>query len=185
MIKISTCKERLNYLFDHSNKNDTAIAEELDVSKQTISAWRKGTRSPKKPMIDKIASHYKVDVVWLMGYEDDNPWTENFMRTLTDIVENANEADLQAMDLDRAKIQEIIEKKAPLTFEVACDIVDKLGESFDFMLGRETEQAIYSADEKDGEPIKEAISLMLQLSEHKRIQAVDYLRYLATLSENH
>lgn len=68
-MKVATNQERLNELFDSDPRNDTAIAESLNVSKQTISAWRKGIRSPKKPMLIRIAEIYNVSIEWLMGFD--------------------------------------------------------------------------------------------------------------------
>ena len=67
-MKIATSQERLIELFDSDPRTDTAIAKELCVSKQTISAWRTGTRSPKKAMLVKIANIYHVSIEWLMGF---------------------------------------------------------------------------------------------------------------------
>ena len=72
-MKVSTCQERLNELFNSDSRNDTAIADELGVSKQTVSAWRNGSRSPKKPMLIKLAVMYHVSIEWLMGFDDDAP----------------------------------------------------------------------------------------------------------------
>jgi transcriptional regulator with XRE-family HTH domain len=68
-MKIATNQERLNELFDADPRSDTAIATELGVSKQTISAWRSGYRSPKKPMLIKITEVYNVSIEWLMGFD--------------------------------------------------------------------------------------------------------------------
>lgn len=68
-MKVSTSTERINELFDSDPRNDTTIATILDVSKQTISAWRKGTRSPKKPMLIRISEEFNVSIEWLMGFD--------------------------------------------------------------------------------------------------------------------
>ena len=68
-MKIATSQERLNDLFDRDIRNDSAIADELGISKQTVSAWRKGLRSPKKPMLIRLAEMYHVSIEWLMGFE--------------------------------------------------------------------------------------------------------------------
>lgn len=70
-MKVSTNQERLNELFDSDSRNDSSIAAELGVSKQTISAWRSGFRSPKKPMLIKISEMYHVSIEWLMGFDVD------------------------------------------------------------------------------------------------------------------
>lgn len=67
--KIKSCQERLIELFDSLPYSDVSIADQLSVSKQAISAWRSGTRSPKKPTLEAICNHFGVDIAWLMGYD--------------------------------------------------------------------------------------------------------------------
>lgn len=69
MAKVATNRERLCQLFDADSKNDTEIAKALGVSKQSISMWRNGDRSPKMSMVQKIADYYGASVEWLMGWD--------------------------------------------------------------------------------------------------------------------
>lgn len=73
MAKIATMVERLNELFDSDPRNDSSIADFLGVSKQTISAWKNGTRSPKRSHCKKIAEYYNVSEEWLFGWDMDVP----------------------------------------------------------------------------------------------------------------
>ena len=68
-MKITSSEERLNELFSADPRSDSAIAADLDVSKQALSAWRKGIRSPKKTVLLKIAQIYNVSIDWLMGFD--------------------------------------------------------------------------------------------------------------------
>lgn len=68
-MKITTNQNRLCELFDADPRNDTAIAAELNVSKQALSAWRNGSRSPKKSVLVDIAKMYNVSLEWLMGFD--------------------------------------------------------------------------------------------------------------------
>ena len=68
-MKISTSQERLNELFSSDPRSDSAIAAELGVSKQALSSWRKGIRSPKKSVLIAIADMYHVGIAWLMGFD--------------------------------------------------------------------------------------------------------------------
>lgn len=68
-MKVNTNQERLNELFDSDPRNDSAIAADLGVSKQTLSAWRKGIRSPKKSMLIRMSVRYNVSLEWLMGFD--------------------------------------------------------------------------------------------------------------------
>lgn len=63
---------RFNELLSRTTGSDTDLAEALGVSKQTISAWKNGTRFPKRPAIRTIASHFGVSVPWLTGITDDD-----------------------------------------------------------------------------------------------------------------
>lgn len=67
--KISTFKERFSELCESNPMNDTALGNALHVSKQTISAWKSGTRSPRQPIIIDIANYFRVSVAWLMGFD--------------------------------------------------------------------------------------------------------------------
>ena len=68
-MKVATSTERLNELFDSDARNDSSIARALGVSRQSVSSWRTGVRSPKKPMLIKIADTYNVNIEWLMGFD--------------------------------------------------------------------------------------------------------------------
>ena len=67
--KISTFKDRFSELCDKSPMNDTAIADALNVSRQTVCSWKSGARSPKKPTVISIANYFNVDTAWLMGFD--------------------------------------------------------------------------------------------------------------------
>lgn len=70
-MKVASNQDRLNELFDEDPRNDTAIAADLGVSKQAVSSWRNGSRSPKKTMLLHIAEVYHVSIDWLMGHDVD------------------------------------------------------------------------------------------------------------------
>ena len=70
-MKISTSTQRINELFDSDPRNDSSIARALGVSRQSICSWRSGVRSPKKPILIKIAESYNVNLDWLMGFDVD------------------------------------------------------------------------------------------------------------------
>ena len=75
--KIATFRERLCEIIDESGKNDIDIAHGINVSKQTISAWRNDKRSPKELTISAIASYFSVNVKWLMGFDVPKYLTES------------------------------------------------------------------------------------------------------------
>ena len=69
--KVTTFQKRFSDLVEGSDKTITAIAKDLHVSNQTISAWKIGTRSPKAPTIIVIANYFGVSVEWIMGFDVD------------------------------------------------------------------------------------------------------------------
>ena len=67
--KISTFKDRFNLICSDQAMSASSLADALHVSKQTISSWRVGTRSPKLPTILSIAQYFRINVEWLMGFD--------------------------------------------------------------------------------------------------------------------
>ena len=67
--KVTTFRERLNDICDETGRTDIEIASDLRVSKQTLSAWKLGNRSPREPMIITLANYFGVSTEWLMGFD--------------------------------------------------------------------------------------------------------------------
>lgn len=67
---MSDFTSRFNELLSRHSGNDSELGAALGVSKQTISAWRNGIRSPKKPHIVAISKYFDVGIPWLMGISD-------------------------------------------------------------------------------------------------------------------
>ena len=68
-LKVTTFNERFNQLCSESSKTDSQIANKLEVSKQTVSAWKNGSRSPKPPTIAAISRFFHVSIQWLLGFD--------------------------------------------------------------------------------------------------------------------
>ena len=115
MAKPEVRTDRLNEVFENDPRSDTAIAEYFHVSKQSISAWRKGERSPKKSKLEEIARFYGKDIIWFFGFDVPD-----------------------------------IEKPVPT---------------------------------EEDEQIREIISLLRGLSDRKKAEAINYLRYLSKSEE--
>lgn len=47
----------------------TSVGEKIGLSKQTVSAYISGVRSPKRPTIQAIANFYGVNPAWLIGLD--------------------------------------------------------------------------------------------------------------------
>lgn len=70
-MKITNSQDRINELLDADPRSLTAIADELGVSKQAVSSWKTGIRSPKKKILIKMAEMYNTSIEWLMGFDVD------------------------------------------------------------------------------------------------------------------
>lgn len=67
MKAVSNFPERLREALDGMPQNE--LAEKLGLSKQTVSAYLTGRRSPKKITAKVLADALNVDVAWLMGFD--------------------------------------------------------------------------------------------------------------------
>lgn len=104
-MKITNSIARLNELFDSDPRNDTEIANSLGVSKQSVSSWRSGERSPKKPMLIKIAETYDVSLEWLMGFDvDRKPPNERMI-----VIKDAELFNKALLYMDRADYDKVID----------------------------------------------------------------------------
>jgi len=62
---------RFRQLCDEVNKSTTAVAQELGVSKSTVSYWRNTEGAiPKQEVIAKIAEYFSVSIDYLLGNTD-------------------------------------------------------------------------------------------------------------------
>ena len=108
-MKVATNQERLIELFDSDPRNDADIADALGVSRQTVSMWRHGTRSPKKTVLIKIAREFDVSIEWLMGFD-----VERHPRFSASVViadsELFDRLFYNMTDDDRATVTEILSK---------------------------------------------------------------------------
>lgn len=70
MAQLPVTTERLNEVFKSDPRSDSDIAAHFGISKQCISAWRNGTRSPKRSKLEQIANYYNKDIMWFFGFDD-------------------------------------------------------------------------------------------------------------------
>lgn len=67
--KVTTFKERFADLLADRPESDTDLADKLNVSKQTVSAWKLGIRHPNKMATVSIAKFFGVSIDWLYGFD--------------------------------------------------------------------------------------------------------------------
>lgn len=118
----STFQERLGVLLDEYSGNATDLAEKLQVSKQTISAWRSGVRSPKRPVIEHIARFFDVCIPWLMGL--DVPREPFYTASVTSATSDAKDFPIS----DEERLLVIAYRQAPPEYQaVVMDILSRFG----------------------------------------------------------
>lgn len=61
--------ERLKSLMEDSNHNTYTLAEAVSLSPGTISKYANAKMEPKRSTIELLAKYFRVNPVWLMGYE--------------------------------------------------------------------------------------------------------------------
>lgn len=67
--KVTTFKERFSDLLSGRAESDTELAKKMNVSKQTISAWKLGERNPNRLTTVAIAQFFGVNIDWLYGFD--------------------------------------------------------------------------------------------------------------------
>lgn len=126
-MKIATFDERINELLDSVSGTDSEIGRKLGVSRQTISAWKNGSRSPRTPMIEHIASTLKVSVEWLMGF--DTPM-KSVGNNICDLRSKIKLSDSQLAELLHISLEQYRRYEAGRAVPPS-DIIDRLADIFD------------------------------------------------------
>ena len=70
----SNFRERFCKLLEEekaAGKDQQKIADDLGVSKQTLTSWKNGSRSPRRPMLKQIAAYFGVSPLWLSGMREE------------------------------------------------------------------------------------------------------------------
>lgn len=82
LTKSSNFSERFSLALENSELTSTELAKKIGMSKQAISTYSTGIRSPKLPTVRLLAEILDVDDMWLMGY--DVPMNRNKSTTSKD-----------------------------------------------------------------------------------------------------
>ncbi|WP_242258869.1 helix-turn-helix domain-containing protein [Streptococcus thoraltensis] len=75
---------RIGELIEDSNKTLKEISHEVNINYETLSAYKRQVRNPKKENAKKIANYFGVSVPYLLGFDDNptlrNPDNESFLK---------------------------------------------------------------------------------------------------------
>jgi transcriptional regulator with XRE-family HTH domain len=69
LTKTSCFSERFSLALAQNDMSSTELSKKVGLSKQAISTYATGLRSPKLPTARLIAETLNVDDMWLMGYD--------------------------------------------------------------------------------------------------------------------
>lgn len=78
-------RDRLYELMSRYDLRQSDISRATGISKSLISDYLAGRKIPKQDKIFKIATTYKVDPVWLAGFDNDNLFAR--ARAYSDLLE--------------------------------------------------------------------------------------------------
>lgn len=62
--------KRFSHILSNSDETTYSLAEKLGMTPATISRYANGLMAPKLPTVYSIADIFKINPLWLMGYDD-------------------------------------------------------------------------------------------------------------------
>ena len=65
-----TLQDRIRKAREHAKFNQTALAEAIGVSKNSVNRWETGERNPSQKSIEAISQATGVSASWLNGQDD-------------------------------------------------------------------------------------------------------------------
>ena len=173
---MSRLSEALTYLRKREGITQKELADRIGLTRSSIAMYEKGDRVPPFETLERIADFYNVSMSFLSG--SDSEWESAFIERLHYIIETTPNIDQMAARLNLYRLNLIINRESPLSLPEAFDIADELGESMDYMLGRDNSATISSVMQH-ADPIgAEAFRLISRLDEDKKRAALDYLHFL-------
>jgi transcriptional regulator with XRE-family HTH domain len=122
MTQVAEFQDRLRQIMEENHETGNELAPKVNISKQAIYAYMNGTRSPKTPVVSRIAAHYGVSIPWLCGFDvpkyDKAATTED--KELDDLLEMYRTRD------DCRILFELARDATPDDVRLAASILEKL-----------------------------------------------------------
>lgn len=118
--KVATFRQRFSELIEESGLTDSEFGNIVGASQQSVSAWKRGTRSPKKPAIIAIATSMGISISWLMGFDCEKRDTSTVIA-----YENAQEALKIILSEDELELLDLYNKADPVFQVEAKDMLKR------------------------------------------------------------
>ena len=172
---MSTIGERIRNRRKELDMSVDTLAERLGKNRATVYRYENDDiENMPVSVIGPLSEILKVSPAYIMGWCDEmHPevdvreaaqWgSESFRQHTIEILSTADPADLEAAGIDKARLERTMGEKRPITLDEACDIADQLGESIDFLVGRQ---------------LDDIHTLYLELSDANQGELLNYARYL-------
>lgn len=152
---MSNLYNRIEDLCTENNESITTMCRESGASRASLSDLKVGRKqSLSAETLSKIAAHFGVSVDYLLG-KDESDWCFAFRQNLREAMSNHDSFDYAEAGVDQNWLYAVADGDIPLTFKIACDVADILGESFDSLLGRDY---INQANENENSPTEPKLS---------------------------
>lgn len=183
-----------DYRREHGEMSQRQFAAVCGLSNGFISMME-ANKNPKtgKPMVASIETYGKIAAAMNMSlhelfsladdieidFEAEKEWSKRFRYALSNILKNADVADLSDGVIDIDQLERIADGTMPLSFDLACFVADILGASIDSMVGRENTIGAKLPHGNVTELDADIVNLIYEIPQDKKEAALQYLRLLS------
>ena len=171
---MSAFSNTLIYLRKREKMTQQELADKIGLSRSAIGMMESGDRMPSFEVLESIADTFNVNIDFLIGHSDSGEYSAIFRKNLSEILNNSSRSDLEAAGIDVYEAKLIVDGALPLSFDDACALAERLGETIDSMLNEKDPAAM-----EDSRVTREIIGVLSGLPEGKLQAAMEYLRYLS------
>ena len=159
------------------------VGERVGVGKSTVRKWESGQiANMRRDKIALVAKALDVPPSFLMGWTDEgsqsycnskSAWNDRFSEVVSSVLAEYDQADCEAVGINRYSIENALENRSSLRFDDACEIADQLGISIDEDVMERKEPAASDEPQRD-----EFIQLFSQLTADQRQIVLGVMRGL-------
>ena len=172
---------RIGVLIENSGKTLKDISEEIGINYETLSAYKRQTRYPKKENAKKLADYFGVSLPYLLGIEQESAFEDpqgNRLKSLR-IEKGLTQSEVaKILNTNQSQYGKYENGKTNLSIENAKKLADYFGVSVAYLLGLENMDS--KRDNQIPRPIPFYNDLNLMLSEFKDSQVIEsYIDFIS------